>query len=138
MANITRIDAQIKTTGSGGAGTDGDVYLAIGGREFYIDSDSEDFDANGNRTYTFGNGANVKFANTNNPSTPFQLLTEDLNRYPVYLRFHPRDRDDNWNLSEVDVKVNPGPGEVRFRALAGNNNLWLGTHSGLYCYLTRS
>lgn len=138
MANITRIDVRIRTTNEGGSGTDGDVYLALGGREFYVDSDSEDFNATGDRTYTFGAGANVKFASSNNPSSPFQLLTEDLNRYPAYIRFNPRSREDNWNVGFVDVKVNPGPGEVRYQALLGNNNVWLGTHSGLYCYLTRS
>jgi hypothetical protein len=135
VASITRFDVRFKTSKNSGAGTDGDVYVGLGGREFYVDSDAEDFAANADRTYTFGIGANVKFADSNNPADPFQLLTEDLSRYPAYVRFVPRSRDDNWNIEFIDVKLNPGPTEMRYWALSGHDNIWLGVHSGLCCYL---
>src|SRR5262245_55939180 len=55
MAAITRIDVRLKTGDL--SGTDGDVYIRIGGREFYIDSENDDFERNSDRTYTLGEGA---------------------------------------------------------------------------------
>jgi hypothetical protein len=135
MADITRIDARFITGKDGSAGTDGDVYIGLCGREFYVGSDSEDFNATNDRTYTFGTGANVQYADSNNPAIPYQLLTEDISRYPAYVRFVPRHRDDNWNLEFVDVMINPGPAQIRYWALSGDNNVWLGIHSGLVCHL---
>ena len=138
MAAITRIDVRLFTANRSGAGTDGDVYVGVGGREFSLDSESDDFEQNDNRTYTFGNGANVRFQESNDPRSPYQLLTEDLNRFPAYIRFAPKDRDDNWDLESVTVTVNPGAGQVQYQALGGSNHLWLGVHSGLHCYLFKS
>jgi hypothetical protein len=138
MAAITRIDVQLKTGTRNGAGTDGDVYIRICGREFYVDSAIDDFQPNPEpHTYTFGAGANVNFASDNDPRSPYQLLTENLDRFPVSLRFSPTSRSDNWNLESVNVIVNPGPGQVHYQALGGSNNLWLGTHSGLECDLVK-
>jgi hypothetical protein len=138
MAAITRIDIRLKTGNRSSAGTDGDVYLGIGGREFSLDSEVDDFEQNSDRTYTFGAGANVNFASVNSPSSPYQLHTENLDHLPVYIRFAPKDREDNWNIESVIANVNPGPGQVQYQALGGSDNLWLGIHSGLYCYLFKS
>jgi len=138
MAAITRIDVRLKTGFADGASTDGDVYLSIGGREFSLDSADNDFQAKSDRTYTLGTGANVQNASDNNPSKPFQLRTENLDRFPVYLRFAPQNRDDKWNVGFVSAVVNPGPQQVQFQALGGNDNLWLGTHAGLTCHLAKS
>ena len=137
MAAITRIDVRLITGNRSGAGTDGDIYIRIGGREFYLDSAIDDFEQGSDRTYTFGVGANVNFAATNDPRSPYQLLTERLDRFPVNLRFAPQNRDDNWNLESVTVTVNPGPGQVQYQALGGSDNLWLGIHSGLHCDLVK-
>ena len=59
MAAITRIDVRIRTANQPGAGTDGDVWAAVGGREFYLDSSANDFEQGDSRTYTLGQGANV-------------------------------------------------------------------------------
>ncbi len=138
MPAITRIDVVLKTGARSGAGTDGDVYIGIGGREFYVDSAINDFEQGITTPYAFGTGANVNFAANNNPASPYQLLTENLERFPVYVRFEPDDRNDNWNLESVTVTVNPGPGQVQYQALGGSNHLWLGVHAGLYCYLLRT
>jgi hypothetical protein len=43
---------RLKTRDEDGAGTDGDVYLGIGGREFQIDkSDRNDFERGDDATY---------------------------------------------------------------------------------------
>ena len=133
MAAIRSIDVVLDT---GNDGTDGDVYLGICGREFSIDSEANDFQAGTPpRTYTFGDGANINFRGSNDPREPYPLHTENLDRFPVYIRFAPENRSDNWDLDSVRVTVNPGPGEVRYQALVSTGHLLLGTHSGLYCYL---
>ena len=136
MPNITRIDVRFATSLRNKAGTDGDVYIGIGGREFYVDSEAEDFGEGADRWYRFGEGSNVKFAARNDPADP-QLLTEDLDRYPAYVRFSPKDREDSWHLGFVELNINPGPEQVHYEALRGNDKQWLGTHAGEYCYLTR-
>ena len=142
MAAITRIDVRIRT-GRGGslAGTDGDVYIRIGGREFFVDSAADDFEQGSDRTYTFGEGANVRDAALNDPRSPYQLLTENLNRFPINLRFLPGPgslaQEDVWILESITVTVNPGTGQVQFQALGGSDNLVLGKRAGLYCDLVR-
>jgi hypothetical protein len=135
MAAITRIDVRLKTGDL--SGTDGDVYLRIGGREFYIDSANDDFERNSDRTYTLGEGANVSARPANDPRSPFQLLTESLDRFPVHVRFAPKSRADDWHLESVTVTVNPGPGQVQYQALGGRDSLLLGNHSGLHCDLIK-
>ena len=141
MAAITRIDAQFKTGNRSGAGTDGDIFIGIGGREFVADSAVDDFERGSDRIYVFGagsgSGSTVNNPAFNNPSTPFQLDTSNLDRFPVYVRFEPTGRDDNWNLESVTVTVNPGPGQVQYQALGGSNNLWLGQHAGKVCHLQK-
>ena len=142
MAAITRIDVRIKTgRGSKLAGTDGDVYIRIGGREFFVDSAADDFEQGSDRTYTFGEGANVRDAALNDPRSPYQLLTENLNRFPINLRFVPGPgslgQEDVWILESITVTVNPGTGQVQFQALGGSDNLVLGKRAGLSCDLVK-
>ena len=135
MAKITRIDVRVKTGSQSEAGTDGDVYIGIGGREFGLDSAADDFERGSDRTYILGEGSNVTAGGS--PSFPYQLLTENLDRFPVYMRFSPKDRNDFWNLESVTATVNPGPAQVQFQALGGTDNLTLGTPFGLFCYLLK-
>jgi hypothetical protein len=135
MAAITRIDVRLKTGARSGAGTDGDIYLGIGGREFSLDSAADDFEAGSDRVYVFGQGANVVSADANDPRQPYGLRTETLARFPVYLRFEPKTGDDNWNLESIGVTVNPGPGQLQFGAMGGSDHLWLGRRFGKTCYL---
>ena len=136
MANISRIDVRLKTGSSGGAGTDGDVYIGVAGREFHIDSAYNDFERNSDRTYTLGRGANVKNAAFNNPRDP-QLDTADLSIFPEYLRFEPRGSGPNWNLEYVRITVNPGPSQISYRSLLGSPDLWLGQKYGKIVYLKK-
>ena len=138
MANINRIDVQVWTGTKRYSGTDGEVYIGVAGREFYIDTSADDFEAGSNRVYVLGSGANIKWASKNNPRVP-QLRTEDLDKFPVYLRFEPRGSGPNWNLERVIVTVNPGPSQIKFDniRLAGSPDLWLGQKYGKFLFLRR-
>lgn len=138
MANINRIDVQVWTGSKNGAGTDGDVYVAVAGREFYVDSSANDFERGSTRTYTLGTAANVRYAAYNDPRSP-QLKTEDLAKYPVYIRFEPYGVGPDWNLERIVITVNPGPSQVVYDNLriAGTPDLWLGQKYGKVLYLDR-
>ena len=132
------------------AGTDGDVFLGICGREFFIDSEKDDFESGQDRTYILGKTLSplptgidiveVKNRNFNNPFDPYRLKTQNLYKYPVYIRFEPEDRHDVWGLEFVSVFVNPRGREPFFNYEAlepRDERLFLGTHMGKYCYLHR-
>jgi hypothetical protein len=134
MANITRIDVRLATSNRSGAGTDGDVYIGVAGREFNLDTAADDFEGGSDRTYILGEGANVRNASRNDPRSP-QLDTANVDRFPVYLRFEPRGEGPNWNLERLDITVNPGPNQIQRRALVGSPHLWLGQDYGKFIYL---
>jgi hypothetical protein len=142
MPKLEKISVQIKTGDRDRAGTNGDVYIGICGREFSLDSadpGTNDFERNSDRTYILtGDSAtiNVRYGIYNNPDRPYELFTENLDLCPVYIRFSPENREDNWNLESVTVIINDG--EAQYAALLGTDHLWLGTHAGLYCYLFKS
>lgn len=140
MAAITKIEVRLKTGNRSGASTDGDVYLRIGGREFFLDAagDHDDFQQNQDITYVLGAGSSINHATRNDPRTPFALHTESLGHFPVSIRFQPENRTDEWNLEGITVTVNPGQGQVQYQALGGTDNLWFGTHSSLVCDLVRA
>lgn len=137
MAAISRIDVRLKTGDRGSAGTDGNVYIAVCGREFHIDSAVDDFERASDRTYTLGAGANINNAAYNSPSSPFALDTGDADRFPVWLRFEPAGSGPNWDLEEVIVTLNPGPSQVQFQALGGSNHLWLGQDFGKFVFMKK-
>jgi hypothetical protein len=130
MSSINRIDVRIKTGDREGAGSSGAFYFGIGGREFRLDiPGSNDFERNMDQIFTLGEASNVGNAPHNDPHTPFQLATDNLNSYPKYIRFEPEDSNDNWDLESITVTVNPGPGQVVFSGLVGGAHLWLGCRS---------
>jgi hypothetical protein len=130
MANINRIDARIKTGKRSGAGSDGTFYLGVAGREFRLNiPGTDDFEEGKDQIFTLGAGSNVENATHNDPVSPFQIATENLNRYPKYLRFEPASATDNWNLEEIVLTVNPGPGQIVFSGLGAGANLWLGARN---------
>ncbi|MFI2238656.1 hypothetical protein [Streptomyces chrestomyceticus] len=142
MPDITRIDVRLLTANAEGAGTHGWVFLDIAGREFHIDSTRNDFEAGDDYTYTFGTDANVLEPTRNDPRYPL-LTTDDLDRYPVRLRFEPNDNNDDWALDRVVVHVNPNSDSAaRFDnpVLIGtgeNKRIWLGRRFGKAVRLRR-
>lgn len=143
MATINKIKVEIKTSNIENAGTDGDIFIAIAGREFKLDSSENDFQRDSTRTYILGkrrvaaNETPVLNAGENDPLTPFILDTADLDRFPIWIRFEPLGSSPDWNLDSVLATVNPGNGEVRYHVLDGTGNLWLGQDSGKYCFLKK-
>ncbi|MBX9399367.1 hypothetical protein K4749_38915 [Streptomyces sp. TRM72054] len=128
MSAITKITAEVTTADVAHAGTDGWVYLGIAGREFVLTIASiNNFEQGRSDTYVFGLDANVQNADYNDPRTP-QLDTDDLDRYPVYLRFEPEGTNPAWCLERVTVTVNPGS-ETSHRfdnpRLVGAPRIWL-------------
>jgi hypothetical protein len=135
MANINRIDARIKTGNRTGAGSNGTFYLGVGGREFRLNiTGTNDFEQRMDQIFTLGAETNVENPIHNNPVSPFQIVTENLNRYPKYLRFEPENATDDWNLEEIVLTVNPGPGQIVFSGLGGGANLWLGARNSKVFY----
>lgn len=136
---ITKIELVLRTANTSGAGTDGDVFLGVGGREFFVDSqgDHDDFERGATRTYIFGSGATVNRPSENDPRSPWQLDFLDLALTPKYLRFEP---GGDWHIGRVDLTVIysgtpqvPG-GSVHFQRFEGNANLWLGERRGKFVY----
>ncbi len=129
MADIKSFTVNIVTGNIDGAGTDGDVYLGICGREFFLDSTSDDFEKGANKTYKLGEGANIKNQNLNDPRKP-QLISEDLDKFPVYIRLEPSGGNPDWNITFVNVEIGGTGYGVVFR-----QGLWLGRRAGKVCFL---
>jgi hypothetical protein len=136
MVEITQINVIVKTGNINGAGTDGRVYLGIGGREFKLDQPGNQFEKGDLDTFTIGIGSNIEntddvnslpapTGNTNSPN----VEDTDIEFNPTYIRFDPNDSDDNWNVEKVQVQVvdigrtYQGPRD---------GNIWLGSRSGLF------
>lgn len=138
MPAINSIHLHIQTGDLSGAGTDGDVYLGLCGREFSIDTTRDDFERGAAREYILGDGANINNAMVNDPRGQ-RLFTENVAKFPVYIRFQPRSRTDNWQLQRADVRFN---GSLHIDWDTANyisNNpqkgIWLGVRSGLVVHL---
>jgi hypothetical protein len=137
MAPITRIELRLVTGDRENAGTDGDVFLGIAGREYNVDSqrDVNDFERGSDRTYIFGEGATVLRPEQNDPRTPWQTDAIDLTKVPMYIRFEPGDGGD-WNLEQADITVtfvgvpDQPPQQISFTRLERGNHLWLGERRG--------
>jgi hypothetical protein len=101
-SQVTRIELRVQTGNKTDGGTDGDVFLGVAGREFFVDTSSNDFERSSNRTYVFGDGATVVRPTQNDPRSPWQLTFDDLRRAPRYLRFEP---GSDWNVGRIDLTV---------------------------------
>jgi hypothetical protein len=137
MASITSISVVVSTGNRPGGGTDGEVFLGICGREFNLDTASNNFEPGMVETFLLGSGSNVLSPALNDPTSP-QLDTSDLSTFPKYIRFEPgseMEGNPGWNLERVTVTVNPGLSQFKFDALANSPNLWLGQASGKFLYL---
>jgi hypothetical protein len=129
---ISKIVLRVKTGNRADAGTDGDVFLGIGGRELFVDSHSDDFERGSDRTYIFGAGATVVRPAENDPRSPSQLTFDDLRLAPRYIRFEP---GGDWNVELVDISVTYTGGGLHVSRLAGGAHLWLGERRGKFLYL---
>jgi hypothetical protein len=135
MPNLTRIDVNIATGDRGGAGTDGSVYLGIGGREFHCDTSANDFERGSSRTYTFGEESNVRNGNRNDPRTP-QLTVEAVDRFSVYIRFE-QGAGSEWNLDRATVHLNGSSFQQYETFVHLDGGLWLSRVSGAFLHLEK-
>jgi hypothetical protein len=140
MAQINTIRLHLQTGDLSGAGTDGDVYLGVCGREFSIDTTRDDFERGSAREYVLGAGSNVNNASVNDPRAQ-QLFVENVDHFPVYIRFQPQNRGDNWQLQRAEVRFNDDFFPVWDTASFVHNDpakgIWLGVRSGLVVHLPR-
>ena len=128
MAKINKIRIRVKTGSKGVvSGTNGDVYLGIGGREFHLAIfGAKDFRAGETEEFILGEGTNIGVSpDDNDPRSPYQMVTETLSKYPLYIRFEPTSSDGRWELDEIRVAVNPDSDQIEFSALGGGSYLWL-------------
>ncbi|HYI14004.1 MAG TPA: hypothetical protein VEX37_01335 [Thermomicrobiales bacterium] len=138
MTQITSIQFRLITGNVDGASTDGDVYLGVCGREFYVDSSANDFQQGSSRLYIFGVGANVLNPANNDPRKQ-SLQIESVDNFPVYLRFQPQSRSDNWNVQRAEVSFNGNffPRWDTASFVSQRTGIWMGTRSGLFLHIPR-
>jgi hypothetical protein len=146
MAAISRIEVELKTGKIPNAGTDGEIYLGICGREFYLDrANVDDFEQGDKGLYIFGGrAANTVNKEENDPTEP-QLDTvnlpqfpspKNLDEFPVCLRLEPRGPGPDWNIETIAVRVFVENDMVNeFTRGFGRTGLWLGQKSGKICYI---
>jgi hypothetical protein len=150
MAQVTGILCQVITGNVDGAGTDGRVYLGLGGREFRMDSRADDYERGSWREYIMGLGPvepdlpapQIRVLNgpRNDPREGLPIDRVNLSKTPVYIRFEPAGESPNWNLSTAVVLVYAPlfavayapPDYANFRRM----DLWLGDKYGKVLYLS--
>jgi hypothetical protein len=146
MAKMTGILCQIITGDLDNAGTDGNVFLGLGGREFHLDSIEDDYERGSWREYILGQAPDepnlpppqirVRDEEYNDPRSAYPLDTLNLSKSPVYLRFEPVGDSPNWNLAFAAALVYAPQFVVAFTPPVGFDNLWLGDPMGKVLYLT--
>jgi hypothetical protein len=146
MARISGIVCQVITGNVAGAGTDGRVYLGLGGREFRLDSTADDFEKHSWREYVLGAAPDesdrppprtpVRNPDRNDPRQGSPLDSDNLNRTPVYLRFEPQSGGDDWDLAFSAALIYGERFITAYTLPTEFHNLWLGQASGKVVYLT--
>jgi hypothetical protein len=140
MALVTRILCQVLTKDVSGAGTDGSVYLGLGGREFRMDTTHDDYERGSWFEYLLGDGANINSANDNDPRRPYPVDTTTILDFPVYIRFEPVSSNDNWKIYFAAALVyvgDPVQFEGAFYTPLDNDGLWLGQSFGKVLFMPR-
>ena len=124
-----RVISMRLTLGTGSvadAQTNGEVYLVAGGREFNVKrSDIDDRRRGARDVYRLGSeGSNIENRAGNNPTG---MLTEELYRNQLGLRYAPVPLDDAWNLASAKLEVTSDDGFVDEFALDPfHEGMWLG------------
>jgi hypothetical protein len=141
---INQIEVTLVTGNRVAAGSNGDVFLQLGPREFNLrlppnPTGPTERDKGVRNEYTLGQGANIVNKERNDPRKDLPLKTYDLEAVPAALRFKGQSDDDAWNLEEAVVRAQSQDGEQVWTRMAGNaNNLWLGNKFGNVCYLIQT
>lgn len=137
VAYIRQIRVEITTGRDRGAGTDGNVYLGICGREFRCDTTADDFEKGSTREYIFGSmpGSfpNITSEYYNEPQRP-PLLPKEADLFPAYLRLSQG--SSRWLLAGAKVYFDAEV-EPHFVDAIGNNPIWMGDDCGCIYYLRK-
>lgn len=132
MERIKSIRLNLQTASVGGAGSDGDVYLGLCGREFYLDTDRDDFEPGTSINYVLGDGANIHNASQNDPREHL-LFLENAYKLPCYIRFKGKDRGDQWRLLRAGVAINdhvlPTWDTASVIPFGAGGGIWMGTRA---------
>jgi hypothetical protein len=138
MTQIESIQVNINTGEQSGAETDGSVYVGVGGREFHLDTRANDFQRGSSHKYKLGAGSDVVNPAVNDPRAQL-LQIEDLESFPVYVRFEGNDSGDNWNLARAEVSFNETffPRWETTGFVSDPDGIWLGQRSGNVVHLRK-
>ncbi|HEX7780433.1 MAG TPA: hypothetical protein VF424_14395 [Vicinamibacterales bacterium] len=137
-ARVIAITAVFETADEPDAGTNGAVYLGLGGREFRCDKVGDTFKKGATDTFVFGQFANVLNPERNDPTVP-QLILSRVDRFPVYVRLGHGNTDWRFTRLTVRLTVVPGPQAPGFTSeIHHPGGLWLGSDSGAIVFLERS
>ncbi|MFF5979328.1 hypothetical protein ACFY78_10805 [Streptomyces olindensis] len=143
MTAITKIIAEVHTSGVDHADTRSAVWLGIAGREFRLSTGRDrDFSLEAEATFTLGEDTNVENPEQNDPRNP-ALATADLDRYPVYIRMDGSEDAPHWCLEDLKVTVNPGPeshefADPRLDGRGDGRRIWLDNPFGNILHLRRT
>lgn len=136
MAAIKTMEVTI-TTGSNG--TLGAVYLGIAGREFRLNRlGTNDFMRNGVSQFVLGDASHafaVKNPDANDPKKPLPLDTDDIERYPLYLRL--AGANGHWEVVEGTVRVEAGIASQVIRILPQGATLLMGPDVGEFLQIEK-
>jgi hypothetical protein len=145
MADVQSIIPAVWTSKDTDSGTDGAVFLGIGGREFRLDSKYNTLNPGDAFAGTVGLDSQVKNPSLNDPRTPYVLRSQDLGYFPTYLRL---EGDDHWKIAFALVLVRSGPDAANLQftnwfsshvgSVNGHGGLWLGPRAGKCLFLRQS
>jgi hypothetical protein len=138
MAQIESIEVNVQTLDVDGAETDGSLYLGVCGREFHLDTRANDLGQGSSGTYVLGDNANVEEKAINDPRNQ-RLLTENVDGFPVYLRFAGEDEDDHWGLQRAVLTLNSQllPQWDTISYISTTDGIFLGAKAGAIAFLIR-
>jgi hypothetical protein len=134
MAAIKTMEVTIKT---GNNGTMGAVYLGIAGREFRLNRyPQNDFMRNSISQFMLGDDSHafaVKNPDGNDPKQPMPLDTNDIARYPLYLRL--AGANGHWEIVEGSIRVEAGAASKTIRILPQGVTLLMGPDTGEFLHI---
>ena len=144
MAIVKGILALISTRDVDGAGTDAEIYIGVGGREFHADSSADDFERNSKAAYIFGEVTEdtapyvrrtVNRPGDNDPRGPYHLYTENLDLTPVYVRWVQGGNSADWCLDQISVWAFTDTLSIGYFPAAAPNGLWFSSGTGMTLYM---
>ena len=108
---VTQIRVRVVTSDINFAGTDDEIFLGLGGREFNLDTSGDDFERGADETFILGEGSNNEAASGNDPRQRVLISLGDVNDYPIYIRKQETtELRSEWKIDYVEVAVNEGEG----------------------------